>query len=85
MNAASGLEESEVLPLEVEKFLEKAGGKKVLLNGIVKSVDSASIHPVYVELTNYHHGYLSAFDIDSKQLNSLKSSFKKGSVISCYV
>ena len=46
--------------------MEKIGGNKVLLNGIVKSVDSTSIHPVYVELTNYHQGYLSAFDIDSK-------------------
>jgi hypothetical protein len=81
MNAASGLDESEVLPMEAEKFLEKIGGNKVLLNGIVKSVDSASIHPVYIELTNYHQGYLSAFDIDSKQLNNLKSAFKKGSLI----
>jgi len=76
MNASSGLDENSLLPLEVEKFIEKVkNSSSCVLNGIVKSVDSASIHPVYIELTNYHHGYLSAFDIDSKKLNSLKSSF----------
>ena len=67
MNAASGLDENELLPLEADKFVAKVKqGNISVLNGIVKSIDSASIHPVYIELTNYHHGYLSAFDMDSK-------------------
>lgn len=56
-----------------------------MYQALVKSTDNSSIHPVYLELSNYHHGYISAFDLNSADLEHLKKKFVKGGLISCEV
>ncbi|EAR99985.1 S1 RNA-binding domain protein (macronuclear) [Tetrahymena thermophila SB210] len=77
------LEESEVLSMSIDNFRENCVGQ--IHRGVVKSTDPSSIHPVYIELSNYHHGYFSAFDLDAEDLNQIKKKYKKGSIVECRI
>lgn len=67
---AALLDEAALLPLTFEDFSLKAIG--TIHKAVVKSVDPSSIHPVYFELSNYHYGYFSAFDLNANSLNEIK-------------
>ncbi|EGR29983.1 programmed cell death 11, putative [Ichthyophthirius multifiliis] len=75
---ADFLDENNYLSQYESTFQEKNINQKFL--GLVKSIDKSSIHPIYVELTNSHSGYVSAFDLPFSHLENIEDKYSIGNL-----